>query len=83
MKILNYCRHKKAGWEGVIFEDDFGKRQVTNGIAIWETTEKRLSQLELVNTINVGAFHDNMKSFNPQCPLMDVLNASTSRHQSN
>lgn len=53
MKILKFCRHKSGLWEGVIFENNSGKHYITNGIGVWEESEKRLEGLDIVHAIDI------------------------------
>lgn len=53
MKILNYCRHKTANWEGVLYENDRKEIHVSNGLFDWPLTPERREKLEMVERIDV------------------------------
>ncbi len=53
MKFLNYCRHKTAEWEGVLYEDNRKETRVSNGLYDWPLTPKREEDLEIVERIDV------------------------------
>ncbi len=53
MKFLNYCRHKTAEWEGVLYEDNRKEIRVNNGVCDWPLTPKRQADLEIVERIDV------------------------------
>lgn len=63
MRILSYCRHKTAGWEGVIFQEDDGQVWITNGPAIWNDSEKRRASLETVAQVDLAAICKNLERF--------------------
>ena len=37
-KIINFVRHKTAGWAGVIYLDKKGQKRVNNGCFDWPLT---------------------------------------------
>lgn len=78
MKIHNFCRHKTTGWEGVIFEDDFGKVYITNGLGIWEENEKRMAGLEFVSSIDLPRLYTDLERYVCNNALMDLLRATYS-----
>ncbi len=53
MRVINLCRHKNAGWEGVIYLDGSGEVMVTDGAGIWTLMPQRLRSLEFVETVDV------------------------------
>jgi len=52
LRLVNFCRHKTAGWEGFIFLNVHGEAQVTNGICIWPLVPRRMDSLEIVETVD-------------------------------
>lgn len=53
MRVVNLCRHKTVGWEGLVFVDDDGRIRITNGVCIWAPTPHRLDSLEMVAEVDV------------------------------
>ena len=75
MKILMFCRHKSAGWEGVIFQEDDGRIRITNGAAIWDDSEKRRASLEEVKTVELQNICDGLEHYNLHDRLPALLRA--------
>ena len=75
MKFLHYCRHKTAGWEGVVYEDDEGKCHVTNGIGIWEMNDRRRSSLETVPVIDMEKLRAYAEKYCPYDKVLSLLQA--------
>lgn len=73
MYILYYCRHKSAGWEGVVYKDDAGKVRITNGLAIWDDSEKRRGDLEAVDAIDLSALCSHLARYQLEPELMVLL----------
>lgn len=73
MRILSYCRHKTAGWEGVIFQEDDGQVWITNGPAIWNDSEKRRASLETVAQVDLAAICKNLERYQLNQKLADML----------
>lgn len=53
LTILSFCRHRTLGWEGVIFQGDDDRIQVTNGIEIWENPDHLWGGLEMAKEIDL------------------------------
>lgn len=73
MKIIHFCRHKTAGWEGVIYQDDHGKVFITNGLGLWEDSAERRAALELVPDIQPGALYEGLEKFRPDPSLLKLV----------
>lgn len=73
MKILSFCRNKKAGWEGVIFQESDGRTRITNGVGIWDDSEQRRSSLELVDWIDLSAVCAGLERYALHSPLLECL----------
>ena len=63
MQNLAFCRQRTAGWEGVIFQEDDGRIRITNGMAIWEDSEKRRASLEPVDRIDLARLRDGLERY--------------------
>lgn len=75
MKIINLCRHKKGFWEGIIYEDNRGKQCITNGVGQWESSDKRLAGLDIVESINIPRLCGFMERNDTFKPLVCQLQA--------
>lgn len=56
MEVLSFCRHRTAGWEGIICQRDDGKCFIVNSLGAWEDSEKRRAALEVVPEIKPEVF---------------------------
>lgn len=52
MEIVCFCRHRTAGWEGIVCRRDDGRCFITDGRGVWEDSGKRRAALELVSEIS-------------------------------
>lgn len=75
MKIEAFCRNKKAGWTGVIFQEDDGRTRITNGTAIWDDSEKRRVGLELVEEIDLEDICNCLERYHLHEQLLAALRA--------
>lgn len=75
MKILEFCRQKTASWEGVIFQGDDGKVYITNGLAVWDDSEKRRASLEKMEHIDLGLVCERLRSYQLNHTLLEMLQA--------
>ncbi len=73
MKILNYCRHKTACWEGVLYENDRKETRVSNGLFDWPLTPERREKLELVEHIDVQKIISYLRLRSTGKPLILLL----------
>lgn len=73
MKIEAFCRNKKAGWTGVIFREDNGRTRITNGVAIWDDSEKRRAGLDLVERIDLQEVCDGLERYHLNDQLLAAL----------
>ena len=62
LKILRFCKHKTAHWEGILYRASNGKEYVTNGVYEWELNEKRRASLEVVPSINLQKLFSRLQS---------------------
>lgn len=62
LKILRFCKHKTAHWEGILYRTSNGKEYVTNGVYEWELNEKRRASLEAVPSINLQKLFSRLQS---------------------
>ena len=53
MRVINLCRHKNAGWDGVIYLNENGEVMVTDGAGIWSLTPQRMKSLEFVEKVDM------------------------------
>lgn len=63
MEILHLCRHKTAGWEGVICQRDDGRHFITNGLGVWTDSEERRAALEVVSEIQPEVLRICLRKF--------------------
>ena len=47
-EIVNFVRHKTAGWAGVVYLDKRGQKRVNNGCVDWPLTQEREEKLSVV-----------------------------------
>ena len=73
MRIINLCRHKAAGWDGVIFLDKSGEVKVTNGVFIWPLTPHRLESLAFVETVDMDKILHFLSGSQGTEPLIALL----------
>lgn len=73
MQILSFCRHKKAGWEGVIFRADNGRIRITNGFAIWDDSEKRRAALEEMEKVDLKGICEGLERYSLDHELLALL----------
>lgn len=62
LKILGFCKHKTAHWEGILYRASNGKDYVTNGDHEWELNEKRRASLETVPSINLQKLSSRLQA---------------------
>lgn len=53
IQIVGFCRHKVAGWEGVIYTKGDGETWVSSGSGFWRLTSARETALERVEAIDI------------------------------
>ena len=75
MRILEFCRQKTAGWEGVIYRDDAGQVHITNGLAVWDDSEKRRASLEKVEQIDLDALCQALRRYQMNDQMLKLLQA--------
>lgn len=73
MKMICFCRHRTAGWEGVVYEDDQGRHFVTNGLGNWELNESRRASLEEVSSIHLGELCECIEKYRSDPALLRIL----------
>lgn len=73
LRILAFCRHKSAGWEGVIFQEDDGRTRITNGIAVWDDSEKRRAALEEVKSVDLQTICEGLERYSLHHALLELL----------
>ena len=73
MRILAFCRHKSAGWEGVIFQEDDGRTRITNGVAVWDDSEQRRAALEEVKNVDLQAICEGLERYSLHHALLKLL----------
>lgn len=61
-EIINFVRHKTAGWAGVIYLDKKGQKRVNNGCFDWPLTQEREEKLSVIekNSDGVKNFLDRL-----------------------
>lgn len=78
MKILNYCRHKTANWEGVLYKNDRKEIRVSNGLFDWPLTPERREKLEMVERIDVQKIISYLRLRSTGKPLILLLHKEAS-----
>ena len=73
LRILAFCRHKSAGWEGVIFREDDGRTRITNGVAVWDDSEKRRAALEEVKSVDLQTICEGLERYSLHHALLELL----------
>ena len=73
MQILEFCRQRTAGWEGVIYRDDAGQIYITNGLAVWNDSEKRRAGLEKVERIDLDKLCQGLRRYRLNEQLLEML----------
>ena len=53
MKLLNFVKHKTAGWIGVVYLNKTGEKRVCNGAFDWPLPAERESKGDIVQALNV------------------------------
>ena len=75
MQILEFCRQRTAGWEGVIYRDDAGQTYITNGLAVWGDSEQRRAGLERVERIDLDGLCQWLRRYQLNDQLLKLLQA--------
>ena len=75
MQILEFCRQRTAGWEGVIYRDDAGQAYITNGLAVWDDSEQRRAGLERVERIDLDGLCQGLRRYQLNDQLLKLLQA--------
>ena len=75
MQILGFYRQRTAGWEGVIYRDDAGQDYITNGLAVWDDSEKRRAGLERVECIDLDGLCQGLRRYQLNDQLLKLLQA--------
>lgn len=57
-KVINYVKKPEyRKWEGAVVEEvSTGKRYITNGFFLWVASDKGLSKVVVVDSIDINAF---------------------------
>lgn len=53
-EIVNFVRHKTAGWAGVVYLDKKGQKRVNNGCFDWPLTQEREEKLSVIEKTATG-----------------------------
>ena len=73
MRIINLCRHKNAGWDGVIYLNENGEVMVTDGAGIWSLTPQRMKSLEFVEKVDMEKIIHYLYYRQSASPLIALL----------
>lgn len=53
-RILDFVRHKTAGWAGVVYLDKKDQKRVNNGCFDWPLTQEREEKLSVIEKSSDG-----------------------------